>query len=249
MAIEVFNRFEKKYRLGAEDFQKAREIIDSHMSLDSYCARHSQYTVSNIYYDTSDSRLIRNSLSKPDYKEKLRLRSYGVPESETAETFLEIKKKVHGLVNKRRTALHLNEAYDFLETGIQPVFKEYMNKQVLNELEFFLLRYRLEPKTYIAYERIAYFENENDDLRISFDTNIRTRHHDLRLESGDYGKKLLPDGVWIMEIKTSTSMPLWVSAMLSKLELRHRSFSKYGVDYENQIRKKRGKEDAVMLGA
>lgn len=37
------------------------------------------YTICNIYYDTGDWRLIRKSLEKTVYKEKLRIRSYGVP--------------------------------------------------------------------------------------------------------------------------------------------------------------------------
>lgn len=231
MAIEVFNRFENKYQMNTETFHKICKIMDEHMVLDSYCKNHSAYTISNIYYDTPDNSLIRESLSKPVYKEKLRLRSYGVPDYDT-KVYLEIKKKFKGLVNKRRTVLGLNEAYEFLETGDKPELKDYMNGQVLNELEYFLEEYNLEPKVYIAYDRVAYFERGNDDLRISFDTNIRTRRYDLRLEAGDYGKKLLDEDIWLMEIKTSSAMPLWLCRMIAEFDLKHSSFSKYGTEFE-----------------
>ena len=110
MAIEIFNRYEHKYKLDTKTFNKVLEIMDEHMELDSHCGEHSLYTIANIYYDTKDNSLIRESLSKPAYKEKLRLRSYGVPDMDS-KVFLEIKKKYRGLVNKRRTTLELGEAY------------------------------------------------------------------------------------------------------------------------------------------
>ncbi|MDO5397497.1 MAG: polyphosphate polymerase domain-containing protein [bacterium] len=240
MAIEIFNRYEHKYKMDMDAFHKVLEVMDEHMELDKHCANHSLYTIANIYYDTPDNTLIRESLSKPVYKEKMRLRSYGVPGMNT-KVFLEIKKKFNGLVNKRRTTLKLDEAYDFIKSGISPEIKDYMNAQVVHELEYFMQRYSLSPKVYIAYDRLAYFEKGNDDLRISFDTNIRTRRHDVALENGDYGTKLISDDIRLMEIKTSSAMPLWLCKMLSDLNLRKTSFSKYGTEYQNMLRSETNK--------
>lgn len=236
MAIEVFNRFEHKYMLDKKTFLKVLDIMDEHMVLDSYNKDHKPYTIANIYFDSPDDYLIRTSLSKPVYKEKLRLRAYGVPEPDGL-AYLEIKKKFKGLVNKRRTALRLNEAYELIKTGKAPALKDYMNPQVLCELEYFLKIYDLSPKLYLAYDRIAYFEKDNNDLRISFDMNIRTRRYDLRPEAGDYGEKLLEDDVYLMEIKTSLAKPLWLSHMLSELGIKRRSFSKYGTEFKKTISK------------
>ena len=225
MAIEIFNRHEQKYLLDEDTFQKVIEVMDKHMMPDKYNVNHEPYTISNIYFDTEDDYLIRTSLSKPKYKEKLRLRSYGVPKNDS-NVFLEIKKKFNDIVNKRRTVLELSEAYEFISSGKPPKLKEYMNKQVIKEIEYFLQIYHLKPKVYLAYDRIAYFEKGNDDLRISFDKNIRTRRYDVALECGDDGKNLLPGGIYLMEIKTSKAMPLWLTDMLSKYKIRKRSFSK-----------------------
>lgn len=234
MAIEVFNRYEHKYLLDKASFEKAISVMDEHMVIDTYNANYKPYTISNIYYDTPDDSLIRNSLSKPEYREKLRLRAYGLPMIDS-KVYLEIKKKYKGIVNKRRSAIRLSEAYEFLKTKKAPPQNEYMNMQVIREIEYFLKVYDLSPKLYLAYDRIAYFERDNPDLRISFDMNIRSRRYALSLEKGDFGEMLLPDEVYLMEIKTALAKPLWLVDMLTELDLKRSSFSKYGTEFRNAI--------------
>ncbi len=234
METEVFNRYEYKYIIDAKTYEKMIEIMDEHMELDLHNINHHSYTIANIYFDTKDDYLIRHSLEKPQYKEKLRMRLYGVP-GENSKVFLEIKKKYRGIVNKRRTTLGLDEAYRFVESGEMPRVKEYMNEQVLHEIIYFLHCYKLEPKVYLAYNRIAYFEKDNPDLRISFDTNIRTRRYDVHLEDGDYGERLIDDNTYLMEIKTARAMPLWLAHTLTELDIHRCSFSKYGTEFTNFV--------------
>lgn len=235
MAIEIFNRYEHKYILQKDIFLKVIEIMDTYMELDSHNKNHEAYPIANIYFDTDDDFLIRTSLSKPVYKEKLRLRSYGVPKGDS-KVYLEIKKKYNGLVNKRHTKIKLDEAYEFVKSGDVLCYKDYMNSQVVNEITYFLRRYNLKPKVYLAYDRIAYFEKGNPDLRISFDTNIRSRRYDVHLEDGDYGEAITKDDFYLMEIKTSLAMPLWLTEMLADLGIKRRSFSKYGTEYKNYVK-------------
>ncbi len=234
MAIEVFNRYEKKYMLTAGTFEKLQNRLAEQMRLDAYQGEQEAYTVSNLYYDTADSHLIRTSLQKPKYKEKLRLRAYGVPDPE-AKVYVEIKKKVAGLVNKRRSALKLEEAYGFLASGILPEEQPYQNRQVLREIGYMLQTQALYPALYLAYDRLAYFGISQPDLRVSFDRNIRTRRYDLALEAGDYGAPLLDSGCWLMEIKAAQSMPLWLCQLLSEYQLYPAGFSKYGTEYRKRL--------------
>lgn len=238
MVKEAFNRHEIKFLINQDQFQRIEGKLMKHMEPDEYNKTHAFYTICNIYYDTIDSHLIRNSLSKPKYKEKLRLRAYGIPK-EDDKVYLEIKKKVCGMVNKRRTILKLQEAYDFVSTGIKPEIMEYMNRQVVNEIEYLLKIYDLEPKLYLAYDRKALFSKEDRDLRITFDTNIRTRRYDLKLENGDYGESLLESGQWVMEVKTEKSIPIWLSKMLSDHRIFSSSFSKYGREHQKILLKNR----------
>jgi SPX domain protein involved in polyphosphate accumulation len=234
MAVEIFNRCEKKYRLDGTLFDRLQYRLSACMETDAHNESRFTYPICNIYYDTDDSYLIRKSLTKPKYKEKLRLRSYGTPDMDS-RAYVEIKKKVCGVVNKRRSGITLCEAYAFLENGEIPEIKPGMNGQVLREIQYMLSQRALKPQIYLSYDRRAYFEAGNPDLRISFDTNILTRRYDLRLESGSYGEPLLADGEWLMEIKTSCAMPVWLTQILSEYKVYPSSFSKYGTEYRRSL--------------
>lgn len=234
MAIEVFNRYENKYMLDWNTFERLQLRLAEYMEPDAYNKEHETYTISNLYYDTPDNQMIRSSLMKPKYKEKLRLRAYGVPEMHS-KVYVEIKKKCNSLVNKRRSALTLGEAYSFLNTSALPEPHSWQNRQVLREIQYILQSYELEPALYLAYDRRAYFGTGDHDLRVSFDHNIRTRRRELLLECGDYGRPLLEAGQWLMEIKSAQSIPVWLCRILSEYKIFPTSFSKYGTEYKQLL--------------
>jgi len=236
MAIEVFSRYEKKYLLTEETYLWLLEHISENMKLDKFNQDGKLYNIANIYYDTENDALIRASIEKPIYKEKLRLRSYGVPEMND-KVFLEIKKKYKGLVNKRRTTLRLFEAYNIVEQGTDPGSQPYINRQVLEEIKYFLKIYDLKPKVYLTYDRQAFFSKDNQDFRVTFDTNIRSRRIDVGLEKGNQGELLIDNMFWLMEIKSSEAIPLWFTKLLSEKALFPTSFSKYGTEYKKTIQK------------
>lgn len=243
MAIEVFSRYEKKFLLDEKTYRFITDRIGDYMVVDKYNQDKEFYNIANIYYDTPNDALIRASIEKPVYKEKLRLRSYGVP-ALSDKVFLEIKKKYKGLVNKRRTKLILSEAYDLTLNGIKPQEAKHINKQVLSEIEYFLSMYDLQPKVYLTYDRRAYFATDDRDFRVTFDTNIRSRREDVRLEAGNHGDLLIGNDFWLMEVKSSEAVPLWFTKILSEAEIYPTSFSKYGTEYKkNLIKEKNIKGD------
>mgnify|MGYP000366426018 CR=1 FL=1 len=85
---EVFRRIEKKYIVDEPTYEKLIKKLDGHFVKDRYY----KSTICNIYYDTPSHQLVRNSIEKPVYKEKLRVRSYGVPNDEDM-VFVELKNK------------------------------------------------------------------------------------------------------------------------------------------------------------
>lgn len=237
MAIEVFNRYEKKYMVDAQKMPALLERLEEHMLPDKHNAGGKLYTIYNIYYDTDDDELIRKSIEKPVYKEKLRLRSYKLPSLEDS-VFVEVKKKYKGLVNKRRTSMTLREAYEFIEKGTLPdTGNSNLNRQVLKELAYFRMFYRLSPKVCICYDRMAFFEKGNGDFRLTFDTNIRARRSNVGLENGDDGERILPEEKWLMEVKISDSAPVWFTKLTSELELYPATFSKYGTEYKRYVQR------------
>lgn len=233
MKIEdTFQRTEKKYLLTEWQWQQLKKVLEPHMELDVY----GLYTICNIYYDTNSYELIRNSLEKPVYKEKLRLRSYGIP-SQDSKVFLEIKKKYQGIVYKRRIALLLNSALNYLKKGIVP--KEEYNHQIFSEIDYFIHFYRPKPVLYLAYDRIAYAGKEDSHLRLTVDRNIRSREEELSLEAGDHGKLLLSPEERLVEIKTSKAFPIWLARSLNELKIYPTSFSKYGAVYRKKLEREK----------
>ncbi len=226
MSKAVFQRTEKKYLINKEVKELLLDRIEDNIVPDVY----SNYTICNIYYDTPDYQLIRNSIEKPVYKEKIRLRSYGIP-NDLSPAFLEIKKKYKGVVGKRRIEQPLGKLNDYLKTGEA----DFEKTQIFYELDYLKSFYKIEPKVYLAYDREAYVGKNDSELRITFDSKIRFRFTALDLKAGDYGTLLENNDFFILEIKTLGSMPLWLTAVLTKLEIFPSSFSKYGTIYEKYI--------------
>jgi len=189
------------------------------------------FTVKNIYFDNDDDLLIRRSIDKPYYKEKLRLRGYDNFEDDGL--FFEIKKKCNKIVYKRRVKLQFEQ----LESDYSI---KKLDNQIAKELDFFIKRYHPIPKYYIGYKRQAFKGKDDPSLRITFDSDITYRSYDLDLRSGSYGKKLLQEDEFIMEIKTNSAMPLWLVETLNHLKIYPTSFSKVGNVYKKEYTESRG---------
>lgn len=224
---KTFQRIEKKYLLSQEQYNALMARLQDHIQPDEFC----KSTICNIYFDTPDYRLIRASLEKPVYKEKLRLRSYGIPSPES-KVFVEIKKKYCGVVYKRRVPMSLSEAERYLSHSIHPA----RESQILHEIDWFKQFYEgLRPAVYLSYDREAYVDRENPNLRFTFDSNIRWRQEHLRLEDGVGGAELLEKDRHLMELKIPGALPIWLVRLLEELKISQSSYSKYGTVYQNYL--------------
>ena len=228
----IFKRVEKKYLL---DSAKKEALLGEIMPMlipDSY----GRSTISSLYLDTPDFRIIRASIEAKlwgyPYKEKLRLRTYGVPEDDS-KVFLEIKKKYKGVVYKRRISLTHADAMEYILGGAKPP-----DSQIMREIDFAMNFYRgIRPSAVVSYERDAFFVRDLPALRITFDSGVRYRADELDLKQVSGGKILLPEGYFLMEIKTDGAMPLWLSYTLDEYDIFPVSFSKYGKAYADMITK------------
>lgn len=226
MSQENFKRYEKKYILSEMQYHSLMAELVKKMTADQY----GKHTISNVYFDTKDFELIRNSIEKPAYKEKLRLRAYGEVNEQSA-VFLELKKKYDGIVYKRRVSINLQEARQYLLEGIYP----QRDSQVLREIDYTLKKYDLKPAAYVAYDRMAFYGNEDERLRVTFDRNIRCRSTNLGLEQGNHGIGILESGCILMEVKIPEAMPLWMSRNFSDFCIYPISYSKYGTYYKQYL--------------
>lgn len=223
----VFKRYELKYMLTIEQKEKILAAMAPYMKLDKY----GRTTIRNIYYDTDAYLLIRRSIEKPDYKEKLRIRSYSRARPDST-VFVELKKKYNHVVYKRRISLPEAEALEWI-TGEHHCHK---CTQISQEVDYFLDYYKtLHPVAFLSYEREAFYSNDGSDFRVTFDDTILCRLDDLALESDVYGMPILPEGKVLMEIKCSGGIPLWMAHVLSEEHIYKTSFSKYGTAYQTMI--------------
>lgn len=221
----VFKRKEVKYLLSHDQYQGLLEKFNGHMELDQY----GKHIISNIYYDTETWYLARLSLSKPKYKEKIRMRSYGIP-TKRDEVFLEMKKKFKGIVYKRRATMPLRQAEQFLEHRLTVQYP----CQIIQEFNYLLECYPdLRPAMYISYERMAYFCPDDSNVRITFDDNILYRTEELNLSYGRYGKEILPEGKILMEVKIGGGMPLWLVDAFTELRIFPAKYSKFSTGYKD----------------
>ena len=222
MAINVMKRYELKYLLDPAQTAFLRERLKGHMEPDEY----GRTTIASLYYDTPSRQLIRASLEKPEFKEKIRLRSYG-PAGPDSPVYLELKRKAFGIVYKRRVQSTIPQVDRFFAGGIDLCG----GGQIDREITYFRDYYReLVPACMILYDRTAYYEPEGD-IRLTIDRNPRYRTDALSLDQGPSGLPLLGPGETILEIKVQDTIPLWLVQILSDGGIQHRSISKYGEAY------------------
>ncbi len=217
---------EKKYLLSHGQYEKLFSALKDHIEPDLYF----RSTVCSLYYDTDDFTLIRRSIEAPVYKEKLRLRSYGVPRADDT-VFIELKKKYKGMVYKRRLAMSAGGASAYLAGETPPPEDSQMTK----EIDWFLRQNRVRPKALIACDRTAWVAKDDHELRITFDENLRWREKDLDLTLGSAGEPLTEPGCVLMEIKIPGTAPMWLARLLSEQALFPTGFSKYGTCYRDHI--------------
>ncbi len=229
--MHTFERREKKTTMPTVDVAALQARIAPFMVADEHNPDGKPYMVCNIYYDTPTDNVIRTSVARPRYKEKLRLRSYGTPTCDT-KIFLELKKKLDGVGTKRRTRLTLRDADTYLRTGIHPDGLSYMDEQVLCEIDYYRSHVNVAPALYVSYLRRAYYAKDEPSFRITLDSDILTRRYDLDLTLGRYGEPILSPGKTLLEVKFAGAVPLWFARIMSEFGLSFHTFSKCGTDFK-----------------
>lgn len=237
----VFKRYELKYILDSAQYAAIKAEIEKRLSPDEF----GRNTVQSLYYDTPDNRLIRASIEKPAFKEKLRVRCYNLNDDDK-NVYVEMKRKYDGVVYKRRIACKEGEVTALLNGEAQTDGKT-QTSQIGKELDYFTRFYgNLTPKILILCEREAFCDKESD-LRVTFDENIRYRADDLNFYSSLDGENLLPDDCVLMELKSGSAFPLWLCRILGEQNVKKQSFSKYGSAYERELLKSKLRSNIICL--
>lgn len=225
----IFKRYEIKYMITEAQYEALRSVMEEHMIADE----HGRNTTCSLYFDTPNYLLIRRSIDHPLYKEKIRLRSYGVANADT-KVFVELKKKFDDMVYKRRVGMSEADAWEYLSQG-----KKSKDTQIIREIDYCLDLYKgLAPAVMLSYEREAFYGKNDHEFRVTFDRNILWRDYDLTLRHGIYGNSILNGDQVLMEVKTGSAIPMWMVRFLTENEITKTSFSKYGTAYSTMYQEK-----------
>lgn len=223
----IFKRHELKYMLDIEQYQKLVIAMDGKMKLDKY----GRNRITSIYYDTDDYKIIRNSIEKPKYREKLRARVYGKLD-DNANAFIELKKKYNGIVYKRRIIAKQSELIKHLNDNVEMIERS----QIQREIDYFKSRYeKISAKVYLAYDREAYYSDEDSEFRMTFDFNIKMRNKEISFTESEDDLEILPSNKVMLEVKTVTGMPFWLLEFFQENKIQTVSFSKYGTGFKKYI--------------
>lgn len=221
----IFKRIEQKYLLTKEQYFSLQPLLEKYFEKDQYY----ESKIYNLYFDNSNNDIIVNSIEKPPYKDKIRLRSYKEVKNND-EVFLEVKKKYNGTVYKRRVCLTLKEWNNYYKKNKMPNHDIQIMKEIDYEIKFF----NLKPSYFVAYDRLSYYSKDDENFRITFDTNLRSRQTNLKLKDTKENILYFDDEFYIMEAKSLYGLPLWFTRCLTDNGIYPRSFSKVGNIYTKE---------------
>lgn len=226
----IFKRYEIKYMINKEQ----QEIIKKAMAERMIPDIHGRNVTCSLYFDTPDFLLVRRSMEHPLYKEKLRLRSYGVTGDDT-QVFVELKKKYDSVVYKRRIGMTQEEADRYLLHG-----EQVMDSQISREIDYCMQNYKgLAPACMLSYQREAFYDKDDHEFRMTFDDTVLWREDHLSLRDGIFGEPIIGEDQRLLEVKVANAIPMWLVKVLSENHIYKTSFSKYGTAYQKLYQRRR----------
>ena len=239
----TIERVEEKYLITKHQKTVLMKKISERLEHDDFYKEQ----IISLYLDSDNYDLAIKTLDRPNFRLKVRVRSYDVP-TPSKRVFFEVKTKLktekRKVGNKRRLVLPLKDFYAYINKGqdLEELAKkaskgDAQQCQVARELDYLVKVYDLKPKILISSDRTAFKGKFNEDFRLTFDENLRFRTQKLRLEKTGSWEKYFPNTSdpkrsIIMEVKTMHAMPPWFVAELGELHIYPVRFSKYGKIYQ-----------------
>jgi hypothetical protein len=165
------------------------------------------------------------------YRRKLRVRVYG-DQTVTPDTpcFVEIKQRHNRTIQKKRVVLSYSSAIDLCEAGTGVNRLPDVAGAVIEEVKYLCSTLRLRSACIVSYDRLAFNGAEYDPgLRVTFDTNLKCRVHDLSLlpQGCAQNRYFIPPEWCIMEIKANGCVPYWLAKLTGEYHCTLRRISKY----------------------
>lgn len=227
--IRRFNRFELKYLLSLDAARRFADALGAYLEPDSYGEGDGRYAVASLYYDSPDYRFYWEKVEGIKYRRKLRIRHYETEAELTSESpvFVEVKQRLDRVTQKRRAQLSYGDALLLCNERTFPNHRPE-DRAVIEEIHAMVWGYNLRPTSVVSYLRQAFVGTDYDvGLRVTFDTHLCYRAHDLQLHSKQFGHLMVPPDRVIMEVKANERVPYWLTELVGEHNLRLVRVSKY----------------------
>ncbi len=232
MRIKAYSRYELKYLLNRAQYQQMVELLGDYMALDTMGDERGCYTITSLYYDTVDYKAYWDKIEGHRFRRKVRIRVYG-EQAVTPETpcFIEIKQRINKALQKKRVVLPYSTGTALCGVGQEvPVEVSETDRAVIGEIQYLNRTLQLQPACVVTYSRLAFDGSEYEPgLRVTFDTNLKYRVHDLTLLSQGRVENhfFLPPEWCVMEIKVNYRVPYWLTELIGRYRCTLRRISKY----------------------
>lgn len=233
------SRFECKYMLDHGLVPAVRDFLSPFMVHDSFSkdVENHRYSVCSLYLDDTNLHLYQQTQNAEKNRFKLRIRTYG--DAPTDPAFMEIKKRMDQIIAKDRFRVERKKALSFVDWSKQEWSGPLdSNHGIDSRFLDLAIKIRAVPIVQVKYLREAFESRSGDPVRITFDTQLKTRvsRQGSLSHQGDDWLPVPQEGT-ILEIKFSERFPDWVQSLVDTFSLQKRSVAKYvmSVDASNPI--------------
>lgn len=229
--IRRFDRYEFKYLISLALRDRLIREMQGRIEPDEY-DHETGYPLVSLYYDSPQLDCFWAKVDGLKYRRKVRVRIYPERDIEKTRTaMLEIKQRTIATVQKRRIALPIEQAESLCDGRIGALDLgplDALDEQVASEIEYLSSALHLRPTAVTAYTRRAFVGSPYEPgLRITFDTQLAGRVHALHVTSPAPNRSIAPPDWCVLEVKTNSTIPDWVSSMLARHNCQLRRISKY----------------------
>ena len=228
-----FQRFEFKYLVDVEQYEIIKRRLQKYLNHDPFVASNDSqsYDVISLYFDSPKFYSYWEKIDGARKRKKIRLRTYKVGKKVESYSYLEIKRKFDAVVLKDRCLIdrelyqHLDQSGGFF--GLEDKFDEPAQK-LISEFEYERCFHAMEPKVLVVYKREPYVGHHNNQLRVTFDYNIKA--YETSKLYHDYDTcpfKDVSKSVVVMEVKFNGTLPPYIADIIREYSLLRVPYSKY----------------------
>lgn len=236
-----FERFEFKYLLDVETYQRVKRAMSPFLALDEAVAGlpHGFYEVISLYYDSPRFFYYWEKIDGASRRKKIRVRTYRRVAQDTNhiargnQIFFEIKRKRDAVILKDRIDLTGKDYRAVLDSCYvsRESWQDAHSKRVYEEYLFEKHARVISPKLLVAYSREPYVGKYNRNLRITFDYGVRAKRTSDLFDMGGRFAEVSGAKV-VMEVKFKGALPFYIDRVLKEFDLCRVPFSKYCLGIE-----------------